>query len=113
GPKEKVAQELTKSEPTFSTNNLYTKKPEENTQVNEEQDELMPISEHPSDTEEEMSMESETELLNNSTKENKTTNTNWETEALNNTTAHYPLEKGEIDEEQFSVKKALKALHEP
>ncbi|CAG8731105.1 3042_t:CDS:2, partial [Cetraspora pellucida] len=89
----KVAQELTKSEPTFSANNPYAKKPEENTQANEEQDELMPISEHFSVTEEEMSMESETEQLNNPTKKDKTTNTNWETEALNNTTAHYPLEK--------------------
>ncbi|CAG8731486.1 15299_t:CDS:2 [Cetraspora pellucida] len=93
GPKEKVAQELTKSEPTFSTNNPYAKKPEENTQANEEQDKLMPISEHPSDTEEEMSMESETEQLNNSTKKDETSNTNWKTEALNSTTAHYLLEK--------------------
>ncbi|CAG8767994.1 15684_t:CDS:2, partial [Cetraspora pellucida] len=44
--------------------------------ANEKQDELMPISKHTSDSEEEMSMESETELLNNSTKKDKTTNTN-------------------------------------
>ncbi|CAG8598346.1 4410_t:CDS:2 [Cetraspora pellucida] len=55
GPKEKVAQELTKSEPTFSLNNSYTKKPEENTQANKKQDELMPISKHLLDTEDEIS----------------------------------------------------------
>ncbi|CAG8674310.1 17302_t:CDS:1, partial [Cetraspora pellucida] len=53
----------------------------------------MPISEHLLDTKEEMSMESETEQPNNFTKEDETSNTNWKTEALNSTTAHYPLEK--------------------
>ncbi|CAG8706384.1 20981_t:CDS:1, partial [Cetraspora pellucida] len=43
--------------------------------------------------EEEMLIELETELLNNSTKKDKTTNTNWKTKTFNNIAAHYPLKK--------------------
>ncbi|CAG8770855.1 13922_t:CDS:2, partial [Cetraspora pellucida] len=72
GSREKLPQETTPLEPTFSANNPYIKSLEENLQANKEQDVPMPTAEHFSDAEE-MLIESEKQFFfhNKSPIENK------------------------------------------